>query len=639
MLTTLPPSISKETDVKTSSFLRRGSTTTIPGKPRLIQVYEQVAPRKFVDASQRYGLNGVAACSVACEDLNGDGRPDLVVANYRKEFECDTDSFVYWGTEKGFDAASPLRLPTHHALQVAVGDLDGDGRKEIVFAGGNRIYIYWNRNGVFRPEDRTVLEAEGNTTMFCQGAVRVKIADVDGDGRNELLVATREGIQIRSQDNLRKVKQFLPLKYSTWVDAVDLDGDGRLDLIASKYENGKTYETESAVFWNSPGGFSSKHVTWLPTTGAMGCMAGDLDGKGRPAIIFNNTLRGPSTSDPDFPLYVYLGNKQCEYSVKRRLELPTGGGTNMYALADLDLDGFPELVMTSPEGLRIFRGGPKGPRRDRFTILPNRGHLSFYVLVADFNHDGWLDLLDMAYTYDAKTETLANSSVIFWGSPSGFSPERSTVVPTYCGGNARLADVNKDGWLDIIFYDSRGYLAIYLGGPQGYSPERMWKIPLGVGNTPTVFSVNDIPSINCADLNGDGWLDLIVPIMGHYIRQDSGFFILYGGPDGFRKDRIEFHPTEASPILISVADLNKDGHLDLLVPAYSTQFKRELPAHIFWGNGKTFDFDKPFAIPCDASCAFLAIDITRQRIPGFAHSLSPQRPWTSGELPALLEWS
>ena len=575
-----------------------------PGKPRLIQVYEQAAPRKFADASRRYGLSGVAAVSLACEDLNGDGKPELVVANYRKGFEYKIDSFVYWGTDKGFDSALPLKLPAHYAAQVVLGDLDGDGRKEIVFSGGNRIYIYWNRNGAFRPEDRTVLEAKGNSTMFCHGAVRVKIVDVDGDGRNELLVAALEGIQVRTQDNLREVKQFLPLKYSGWVEAIDLDGDNRLDLIASRYQNGKNYETESAVFWNSPDGFSRKRVAWLPTTGAVGCTAGDLDGDGRPEIVFNNTMRGPSQFNPDFPLYVYLGNKECEYSVKRRLEFPTGGGTNTYALADLDLDGCPELVMTSPEGLRIFQGGADGPRPARCTILRDRGPFFGYVLVADFNRDGWLDLLAVAYTYDDKPKTMADSSVIFFGSPAGFSAERSTVVPTYCTGNARLADVNKDGWLDIIFYDSRGYLFIYLGGPDGYSPERTWKVILEIRR------ILCVSSVNCTDLNGDGWLDLIMAVMGHYTRQASGFFFLYGGPDGFCKDRSEFHPTKASSILISIADINKDGNLDLLVPAYSTQFTRKLPAHVFWGNGKGFDFDKPFLIPCDSSCAFMAVDIT-----------------------------
>jgi hypothetical protein len=115
---------------------------------------------------------------------------------------------------------------------------------------------------------------------------------------------------------------------------------------------------------------------------------------------------------------------------------------------------------------------------------------------------------------------------------------------------------------------------------------------------------------NCADLNGDGWLDIVYAVMGHYTRQQSGFYIIWGGPDGFSTDRMEFHPTEASSILISVADVNNDGNLDLLVPAYSTQFRRDLPAFIFWGDGKTFDFEHPFVIQCDSCCAFLAIDLT-----------------------------
>ncbi len=575
-----------------------------PGERRLLHVYEQVAPRKFIDASERYGLTGVAALSVACEDLDGDGRPELVVANYRKEFEYETDSFVYRGTEGGFDTSSPLKLPSHYAMQVVLGDLNGDGCKEIIFTGGNRIYIYWNRDGNFEADDLLVLEAEGNSTMFCQGAIRAHVADVDGDGRGELLVATLEGVEIRAQDDLHEVAALMPMRYCGWVEAADLDGDGHLDLVASRYQNGRTYEAESAVFWNGPEGLKQDRVTWLPTTGAVGCTAADLDGDGRPEVIFNNTMGGPSQFDPDFPLYVYLGNEASEYSPSRRLELPTGGGTNTYVLADLDLDGYVDLAFVSPEGLRIFHGGADGLLPDRYSILPNRGEYFHYVLVGDFNRDGWLDLLAVAYTYDDNPETLANSSVIFYGSSSGFSPERSKVVPTFCGGNAQVSDLNKDGWLDIIVYDKRGYLSVWLGGPDGFSEERMWKIPLeGAG-------AGGLAAITCADLNGNGWLDLIAVVMGHYTRKGSGFYILYGGPDGYSEDRIEFHATEASSILVSVADLNNDGHLDLLVPAYSTKFTRELPAYIFWGKENGFDFDNPQVIPCDSSCAFVAVDIS-----------------------------
>ena len=62
----------------------------------------------------------------------------------------------------------------------------------------------------------------------------------------------------------------------------------------------------------------------------MGCAVGDLDGDGRPEIVFNNTMGGPSQFNPDFPMHIYLGNEACEYSPARRLELPTGGGTNTF---------------------------------------------------------------------------------------------------------------------------------------------------------------------------------------------------------------------------------------------------------------------------------------------------------------------
>lgn len=69
-------------------------------------------------------------------------------------------------------------------------------------------------------------------------------------------------------------------------------------------------------------------------------------------------------------------------------------------------------------------------------MLPGRGQMIYYVLVGDFNRDGWLDLLGVAYTYDDKPQTLANSSIIVHGSADGFSMENSTVLPTFTSGNA-----------------------------------------------------------------------------------------------------------------------------------------------------------------------------------------------------------
>ena len=160
-------------------------------------------------------------------------------------------------------------------------------------------------------------------------------------------------------------------------------------------------------------------------------------------------------------------------------------------------------------------------------------------------------------------------------------------------------DTNGDGHVDLIFPNSRGY--------DERGPTWIHTQPATRGGE--WGGPGNVAAINCADLTGDGYLDLIVVLMGHYTRIDSGFFILSGGADGYSQERGEFHRTEASSILLTVADVNRDGHPDLLVPAYSTPSSRVLPAHIYWGTPAGIDYDHPTVIDCDASCAFQVVDM------------------------------
>jgi hypothetical protein len=599
-----------------------------PGRPRPIQFYVHSAPRRFEDASRQFDLTGIGAASLACADLTGDGHPDLVVANYRREFDYEVDSFIYWGRDGGFDT-EPFRLPTHTALHVIAADLNGDGFPEIIFSGGGHVWIYWNDGGVFEPERRTVIETIGFDTMFCQGAVHCHVADVDGDGRPELIMATRDGVQIRSSKDLDRIKLELPIPYATWVHAADLDGDGRPELIVSKYDDHVTYETESAVFWNGPDGFSADRATFVPTGGAMGCTAGDLGGDGRPRVVFNNTMLGPSQFWKDFPVYVYLGGRDADYGTHRRLELPTGNGmSDGYVLADLDLDGYHDLVIAT-EGLRIFHGGPEGPGPDRFTdlVVDASGYV-MQVQVADFNGDGYLDLLASVQTYDDRPETMARSTRIYYGSADGFSPDRFAVVPTYCSGNVHLADLDSTGHLDMIVGDKRGYLLIYHGGRQGYSMQRTTRIEAGV---PWVSSINS------ADLNGNGFLDLVVGVQSHYLRRDETFIILYGGPDGYNLENSQKYMGRYTPGGITIADYNGDGHLDLLVGGYSSRVTRVLPAKLFHGDGQRIDLDHPVEIHADSPFQIMPYDLNRN---GYLDLVVVcHRDDTSHQVDSLIFWN
>ena len=579
-----------------------------PGKPRPLTVYVQTEHREFEDQSEHYGIIGTGATSLACADLTGNGRADLVVGNYRSEFEHDTDSFIYRGAENGFDTTAPQRLPGHFVQQVLLADLNGDGWREIIFCGGDQVRVYWNEQGRFSPDNRLIIEARGFGTMFCVGALRAAVADVDGDGRNELILATEGGIEIRPASDLQTVRTFLALPYASWVNAADLDGDGRLEIIASKYDNRATYETDSAIFWNSPDGFSADRVSWVPTAGAMGNTSADLDGDGRPEVVFNNTMRGPSQFDVTLPIYIYLGSEKADYGAHRRLELPSGGNAHTYVMADLDLNGYVDLVITTCFGLRIFPGGPAGPEPDRYVDLrfADDDLPIMYVLVADFNRDGYLDLLCMVQTYDDKPETMADSSFICYGSARGFSIDRRENLPTYCAGEGCVADVNRDGYLDIITSDKRGYLVVFLGGPEGYSRDRIQTVPI---------DENWIGAINAADLTGNGWLDLIVSVQSHYYRKGTSFYIYYGGPEGYDPENSMCHSGGYTAGAIAVADIDNDGNLELLVPAYSTNLTRELPSKVFRTKDGKIDLESPLDLPTKASNAFTTFDLNGNGYP------------------------
>ena len=571
------------------------------GRPRQVQVFLQGENRRFEDASQHYGIFGVAAVSIASADLTGNGKPDLVLANYRRNYEYDTDSFVYWGTEDGFDK-TPLRLPTHYAQQVVIADLNEDGFKEIIFSGGNEVRIFWNEKGQFSSDNSLTLSVEGFTTMFCVGLVHVAVADVNGDGKNELVLTTKNGVEIRPAADLEEVRQFLPLSYVDWVTVADLDGDGRPELIVSRYDDRISYETNSAIFWNSAEGYSLDRVTWLPTRGAVGKTVGDIDGDGKPEIVFNSTMGGPSQFWDEHPAYVYLGNSKAEYNVARRLDLPVAGGGGAYVLADLDMNGYPDLVFSRPCGLRIFPGGPDGPAADRFFDLHTANQHILQVHVADFNRDGYLDLLAVGKD-DNKPESMAAASTLFYGSAEGFSAEGSESLPTYCAGSAYVADVNRDGYPDIIVDDRRGYVRIFLGGPEGFSPERSWKVQMSENWHGRVATV--------ADINQDGWLDIIFREMGHYERHPDTFIILYGSPEGYSYANSQHYQGGYSPGKLAVADFNNNGNLDLLVPAYSTATKRVIPTLLFWGNGKNIDLENPLNLAAESGFAAMLLDINR----------------------------
>ena len=125
--------------------------------------------------------SGRGPIAVAVADVNGDGKPDLVVANARTA----TVSVLLGNGDGTFQAQqtpSP-RAPTPFA--VAVADVNGDGKPDLVTANqtdsGTVSVLLGNGDGTF--------QASTNLRHVARIPYAVAVADVNGDGKPDLVAA------------------------------------------------------------------------------------------------------------------------------------------------------------------------------------------------------------------------------------------------------------------------------------------------------------------------------------------------------------------------------------------------------------------------------------------------------------------
>jgi hypothetical protein len=224
------------------------------------------------------------ASKVIAVDVDGNGLDDLVFANYKDESTTAVDSQVYLQTATGFDGTTPDHsLATRGARSVAAGDIDEDTHVDLVFAnsfaGGFAdidSYVYWGRaSGGFEPAPRGLLT---------HGASDVELADINGDGDLDVVFANSLnnagawdvnstvffGSASRSIDTTPDVE--LPTLGASAVEVTDLDGTGRPDLVFANQYNGATYEINSYVYLGGATGYgaspprTSRCLPWGPRT-------------------------------------------------------------------------------------------------------------------------------------------------------------------------------------------------------------------------------------------------------------------------------------------------------------------------------------------------------------------------------------
>lgn len=430
-------------------------------------------------------------------DLTGNGLPDLVTTNPGSGTITTLLADGAGGYVEG-PATALDRLPS----RFAAGDFNGDGRADLAVP-------LFRADGDNPPLGQVAVlpglggGAFGDARVFGAGAGASDVAagDMDGDGRLDLVSADTGAAQVsvlrgRGNGSFESDERLPGGAGPRVAAAADLDGNGRPDVVVLNQ-----LSSDLSVYMNGPGGLRPRGR--VPVSSApRGMAVGDLNGDGRPDVVV--TLLTQSA------VAVFLGNGDGTFQAERRFDVrgPGQAGSAVprsVAIGDLDNDGIPDLVTgnSNLDALGLLRGlgdGRFGEARAAATMPPSNFPLD--VQLVDLTRNGILDVVFLS-TRDPDTsgDAAPPRVVRMLGRGDGsFDPATSLRVET--GPNPRAlaaADLDGDGDVDVVTAHASGNNVYLLPGTQAGGFTRGTAVRAGAPAN----------SVALADVTGNGRRDIV----------------------------------------------------------------------------------------------------------------------------------
>jgi hypothetical protein len=510
-------------------------------------------------------VNGQAANGVAVADLNGDGNVDVVTAAWPSGVN------VFLGKGDGtFQAAVSYSAPYATTVAISLAEVGGTLKPVLIvadFVESTAFVLIGNGDGTFNPAVPYATD---------QGAQGLAVADFNKDGLLDFAVGSNSGpfmtVALGNGDGTYRASRdysFVEGWGANQIAAADLRLDGNIDIVEADVPSRQLH-----VMLGSPHGVlgapSSISICGVPYWVAVGDVNGDsipdvitTGGANSGCGVPNNSvavLLGIGNGTFQTPVYYSVGNNNAN----------NGNGATL-ALAALTSNGKLDIIVSNNDGsLSVLLNQGTGTF-GAATVISGVTATAEYIRLGDFNMDGKLDL--------ALPDSPNNTVKILLGQGNGTfgTPTSLQNVPQTPAG-LTVGDFNKDGKLDLAVdstnINNGGGAAIFLGNGDGtftFSASYGWDPgSLGLGAPGTSPG-----ALVTADVNGDGNLDLLIPL-GQTLDWTTcncgeeagnlGMIVLLGKGDG------TFVNDTAGPFLVGwdslqvvVADFNRDGAIDAAV--------------------------------------------------------------------------
>lgn len=380
-----------------------------------------------VDFDSESGLYDLCMC-----DFDNDGRTDVATAN---DASNSLSLFANTTALPGLSNISFNRIPFligTRSIHASCGDLNGDGKPDLVVseggANGERLFVFRNTSagpGMFTFSIQAI-------TLTGKKVKRTDITDVDNDGKPELIVTNQTGNNIAVLVNqsttaaiafsATPVTLSVPGAASTdGLSVEDLDGDGLPEMITTQF---LTQTSNIFILKNTsvPGNIAFAHDQTLTLSGTVvNLKTGDLDGDNRPEIAATQLIGSGTVS-------IFKNLTSGSLAFANPVSFATDVRPWGMDFGDFDGDGRADIAVASLEkSITLLNNESTSSALNFVTLVHPTTFINRHILVGDVDGDGKPDVVFTSV--DDDNNNIPASKISVFRNKSCLVPEIDPAGP------------------------------------------------------------------------------------------------------------------------------------------------------------------------------------------------------------------